>query len=496
MAAHGGTNTNGIPRSVLAVVLLAVAQFLVVFDTTAFAVSLPLVARDWGLAVAGLTWLLSAYSVCFAALPVLAGALGRAFGQRRVLMGGLVLSSVAAAAPAVFSASWVLMASRAVQGIAAAAMTAGALALIDATHPAGPDRDRALNAHFAVVACATPAALLPCTLLLDASESEKTIFWVQAVAGVLLLLLVPLALAESAPRPGARRQVGGAALAVVPLGFLAWFADWLGDRSVSAATVIVIAVAGALVPSVLGWLGRAERVPELLARLDRERAAFGAYTVVALLAAGLSGVVLVLSFALQMLGGLSPLQVGWALLSAVAGVVLGCLVLPGLATRVGLGATVAGACALSAVGFALLGRPGAGYHFADVLLPLLLIAFGCGVLALPVGFARSGSGALPRGLNSSRQFGAGLGASLFAGIVTVAQQRAGALTFPRRTAYEAALSGAFRDCFELGTALCLTAAAIALLTLPRRGDRVSAADPGLSGGAPAGTAGSPGSSGR
>ncbi|WP_191877608.1 MFS transporter [Streptomyces filipinensis] len=495
MAAHGGTNTGpgGIPRGACAVVLLAVAQFLVVFDTTAFAVALPLVARDWGLATAGLTWLLSAYSVCFAALPVLAGALGRAFGQRRVLMGGLALSSVAAAAPAVFSAAWVLMASRAVQGIAAAAMTAGALALIDATHPAGPARDRALDVHFAVVACATPAALLPCTLLLDVSETEKTIFWVQAAAGVLLLLLVPLALDESVPEPAARRRVGAAALAVVPLGFLAWFADWLGDRSVSATTVIVIAVAGALVPSVMGWFGRGEGVPELLSRLHRERAAWGAYTVVALLAAGLSGVVLVLTFALQTVGGLSPMQVGWALLPAVAGVVLGCLVLPGLAVRLGLGAAVAGACAVAAAGFVLLGLPGTGFRFADVLLPLLLIAFGCGVLALPVGFARSGSGALPRGLNSSRQLGAGLGASLFVGIVTVAQQRWGAVPFSRLKEYQALLTGAFRDCFGLGAALCLTAAAIALLTLPRRGALVTGADPGVSDGAPAGTAGSPGS---
>ncbi|OLZ74290.1 hypothetical protein AV521_00970 [Streptomyces sp. IMTB 2501] len=501
MVAHGGTNTRtgGIPRSALAVVLLAVAQFLVVFDTTGFAVALPLVARDWGLATAGLTWLLSAYSVCFAALPVLAGALGRAFGQRRVLMGGLALSSLAAAAPAVLSGdAWVLMASRAVQGIAAAAMTAGALALIDATHPEGPDRDRALKVHFAVVACATPAALLPSTLLLDAAASEKTIFWVQAVAGVLLMLLVPVALAESAPEPTARRGVGGAALAVVPLGFLAWFADWLGGRSVSATTVIVIAVAGALVPSVLGWFGRGTGVPESLARLHRERAAFGAYTVVALLAAGLSGVVFVLTFALQLIGGLAPMEVGWGLLSAVAGVVLGCLVLPVLAGRVGLAASVAGACAVAAVGFVLLCRPGARYDFADVLLPLLMIAFGCGVLALPTGFARSGSGALPRGLNSSRQFGAGLGVSLFVGIVSVAEQRAGALTFPRRREYEAALSGGFRDCFGLGTALCLAAAVIALLTLPGRRVRTGAGAPDtdLSGGAPAGTGGSPESSGR
>ncbi|WP_031170093.1 hypothetical protein [Streptomyces durhamensis] len=262
----------------------------------------------------------------------------------------------------------------------------------------------------------------------------------------------------------------------------------------SATTVTVIAVAGALVPSVLGWFGRGEGVPELLSRLHRERAAWGAYTVVALLAAGLSGVVLVLTFALQTVGGLSPMQVGWALLPAVAGVVLGCLVLPGLAARLGLGAAVAGACAVAAAGFVLLGLPGTGFRFADVLLPLLLIAFGCGVLALPVGFARSGSGALPRGLNSSRQLGAGLGVSLFVGIVTVAQQRWGAaVPFSRLKEYQARVAGAFRDCFGLGTALCLTAAAIALLTLPRRGARVTGPDPGVSGGAPAGTAGSPGS---
>ncbi|MFF4685667.1 hypothetical protein [Streptomyces sp. NPDC001307] len=102
----------------------------------------------------------------------------------------------------------------------------------------------------------------------------------------------------------------------------------------------------------------------------------------------------------------------------------------------------------------------------------------------------------PGGLNASRQLGAGLGASLFIGIVTVAQQRLGGVTLSGMKDYRAFLSGAFRDCFELGTALCLTAAAIALPALPRRGDRTAAGDPGLTGGAPAGTAGSPGSSGR
>ncbi|MEU8689269.1 MFS transporter [Streptomyces sp. NPDC048665] len=471
--------------------LLAVAQILVVFDTTVFAVGLPLIQHDRELSFSGLTWLLSAYSVCFAALPVLAGALGRAFGHRRVLMGGFALSSLAAAAPALSSDASVLLASRAVQGVAAAVITAGALALIDATHPEGRDRDRALNVHFAVVACATPAVLLPCTVLLDTVDTENTVFWVQAAAGLALLVLTPVALAETAPAPAARARLAGAALAVVPLGFLAWFADWLGGRSVSVTTVVLIAVGAAVLPSVLGLAWRGERVPALL---SRERAAFGAYTVVALLAASLAGVVLLLTFVLQLLGGLSPMRVGWALLPAVAGVVAGSAVLPRLAARVGLAGTVAGACAVAAVGFVLLSLPGAGYGFGAVQLPLLLVAFGCGVLALPAGFARSGSGALPRALNSSRQLGAGLGTSLFAGVMTVTLQHTPA-TGPHGPAeYRAALATEVRHCFGLGTALCLAAALVALLALPLRTARTTDPEPGLSGGAPAGTAGSPGSS--
>ncbi|MFC9930635.1 MFS transporter [Streptomyces sp. NPDC127190] len=484
---------DGPRRSGPAVVLLGAAQVLVVFDTTVFTMGLPRIMYRSGLDFTGLVWLLTVYSVCFAALPVLATALGRAFGQRRVLMAGLALSSAAAVVPAVTADATLLLASRAVQGIAAAVITAGALALIDATHAEGPGRDRALNVHFAVVAGAGPAVLLPTLMLLDLTRPPETVFWVQAAAGLLLLLLTPFTLGESEPVPDAAGRVGRAALAVVPLGFLAWFTDWLGNHSTSATTVIAVAVAGALVPSALGWFGRREQMPELLARLGRERAAFGAYTVVVLLASGLAGFMFALTLALQEIGGLSPMQVGWTMLSTVAGLVLGCLVLPRLAGAAGIGPTVAGACGVAAAGFLLLTLEDS-FGAGDVLLPLLLVGFGCGVLALPAAFARSGSGALPQGLNASRQLGAGLGVSLFDGIFTAAQQKmpsGGTVAFKD---YKRYFLGAVRDGFVLGVALALTAAVIALLTLSRRSLPEPAGDPGVSGGAPTGTAGSPGSS--
>lgn len=378
-------------RSGPAVVLLAVAQVLVVFDTTLFTVGLPWIMQRSGLSLSGLTWLLTVYSVCFGALPALAAALGEALGHRRVLMAGLALSTLAAVVPAVTSDGSLLLWSRAVQGVAAAVVTAGALALIDATHPPGPGRDRALSVHFVVVAAALPAMLLPTMQLLVLTDEGPAAFWVQAVASAALLPLTQVALAESAPVPRAARRVRAAAGWVLPLGFLAWFADWLGDHSVSLPTVVLIAVAGALLPSALGLLGRGERMPELFARLHRERAAVGAYTVVALVGTSLAGLLYVLSPALQLLGNLSPMQVGWAMLPGVAGIALGWLVLPPLAARAGVGCAVAGACAAAAVGFLLLSLHDAT-GVAVVVLPLLLTGFGGGVLALPVSFARSGSG--------------------------------------------------------------------------------------------------------
>lgn len=490
MASSGGAVRTR--RSGPAVVLLAVAQVLVVFDTTVFTMGLPWLMARAGLSISGLTWLLTVYSVCFAALPALAAALGEAFGQRRVLTAGLVLSTLAAAVPGVTSDASLLLGARAVQGVAAAVITAGALALIDAAHPAGPVRDRALNVHFVVVAAALPAVLLPAVLLLDLTSDTETAFWVQAAASAVLLVLTPLVLTETTPVPGGARRVGRAAQWVMPLGFLAWFADWLGDHSVSLETVVLIAVAGALLPSVLAWAGRGERMPELFARLYRERAAVGAYTVVALVATCLAGLLYILSLALQLLGGMSPVQVGWAMLPAVAGIALGWLVLPVLAARIGVGITVAGACAVAAVGFLVLSLRGAA-GFGAVVPPLLLVAFGCGVLALPVGFARSGSGALPQGLNSSRQLGTGLGVSLFPGIVVAVQQESSSRMTDIK-AYRSYLAHGAHDCFQLGVALSLAAMVVALLTLTRITPAPEPEpEPELSGGAPAGTAGSPGS---
>ncbi|MGN5381502.1 hypothetical protein ACQ4WX_43470 [Streptomyces lasalocidi] len=110
------------------------------------------------------------------------------------------------------------------------------------------------------------------------------------------------------------------------------------------------------------------------------------------------------------------------------------------------------------------------------------------------GFARSGSGALPQLLNSARQFGAGLGTSLFVGVMTVTEQHTSTTALHGPAQYKAVLATEVRHCFDLGTALCLAAALVALLALPLRTTRTTGPEPGLSGGAPAGTAGSPGSS--
>ncbi|MGW3206335.1 hypothetical protein [Streptomyces sp. NPDC001135] len=110
-----------------------------------------------------------------------------------------------------------------------------------------------------------------------------------------------------------------------------------------------------------------------------------------------------------------------------------------------------------------------------------------------MGFVRSGSRALPQGAIASRRLGAGLGPSPFVSIVTVAERGTTTVALSGIGQYRALLAGGARDCFAPAAAPCPTAAAVALLTLPRGADRTTAPAPGVSGGAPAGTAGSPGS---
>src|SRR4051794_35029612 len=98
-------------RAVLAVVALSLMA--VVSAVSGLNVALPSLARDTGATQTQLTWIVDAYTVVFAGLLMLAGALGDRFGRKELLAGGLALFGTAAALGMVTSDPQLLIAVRA-----------------------------------------------------------------------------------------------------------------------------------------------------------------------------------------------------------------------------------------------------------------------------------------------------------------------------------------------------------------------------------------------
>ena len=114
-------------------------------DGTVVNVALPAIQRDLHASVFQAQWVVESYALFLAALLLVGGSLGDRFGRRRVFAIGVAIFGLASLACAASRDVQQLIAARAVQGVGAALLVPGSLALISATFPEG-ERGRAIGA--------------------------------------------------------------------------------------------------------------------------------------------------------------------------------------------------------------------------------------------------------------------------------------------------------------------------------------------------------------
>ncbi len=119
---------------VLAATILGSAMAFI--DGTVVNVALPIIRSDLGASAAGLQWIVESYALFLAALLITGGALGDHFGRRRIYLLGLALFAAASLWCGLAGSTAELIIARGVQGIGAALLVPGSLALIGASVPA------------------------------------------------------------------------------------------------------------------------------------------------------------------------------------------------------------------------------------------------------------------------------------------------------------------------------------------------------------------------
>ncbi|MCW3031013.1 MAG: transporter, partial [Solirubrobacterales bacterium] len=144
----------------LALLLLAMTQFVVVIDASIVNVALPSIGTHLHFSRDSLSWVVNAYTLTFGGFLLLGGRLADLLGRRRMFMIGLVVFSLASLAGGLAQSEAWLLAARAIQGLGAAIVSPAALSIITTTFAEGAERNRALGIWGAVAGAGGAAGVL------------------------------------------------------------------------------------------------------------------------------------------------------------------------------------------------------------------------------------------------------------------------------------------------------------------------------------------------
>jgi MFS transporter, DHA2 family, methylenomycin A resistance protein len=403
-------------------VLLAtsLSYVIVILDTSIVNVALQPIANSLAGGIAGLQWIVTAYTLTFASLLLTGGTLGDRYGGRNVYIAGLAAFTVASALCGSAPSLELLVAGRIFQGIGAALLVPSSLTLIN--HTWSDPRERA--AVFGVWAGLGGVAMASGPLLggvLIGLIGWRSIFLVNVpicLAGIALALRVPGASSDSRPansRPFdlAGQLTGIAALALLNIAIIEAPRDGWGSPAVIGCMAAALAAGAAFIAI------EATRAQPMLPLDLFHHPVFSAAACVSMVSAlTFYGLMFDLSLLFQRQLGYTPLHAGLAFLPLTITVPIGSLLSKRVSGWLGVKWLVAGSFLLSAAAYIGLMALGPAAPYGWLALPLPFIGLTAS-LTMPATTAAMMASVEPRQagiaagvLNAARQTGALLGVAL------------------------------------------------------------------------------------
>ncbi|GAA3236013.1 MFS transporter [Nonomuraea helvata] len=446
-------------------VLLCLAQFMLIIDITVVQVALPTIGTDLALTREALTWVVTAYTLCFGGLMVLGGRLADAVGARRTMPAGLALFSLASLLCGLATTGSLLVAGRALQGVGAALLSPSALALITTTFE-GERRNRALGVWAAIGGTGAALGVLLGGVL-TAGPGWKWVFFVNVPIGVILLVAIPSLVDAGSPHGKRQRlDIPGALSVTLATALLIYGLVTAGDAGWSAWATLVPLLGAVVIYGGFVLIERTARNPLMRAETLARRPVISG-TFVMLLATGLMlGLFFLSSLYLQHVLGFSALRTGLTFLPVAIAITLGAHLGGHLIGKVGGRPIAVAAFVLTAVGAALMTRISPETSAYTTLLPgFVIAAFGIGpafvtattttMANVPHGETGVASGVI----NTFHELGGSIG-------VAVVSTVAAASLAPNVAAGAAGIGG-----FTSGLTLCAVAAGaaavISLVLVPK-----------------------------
>lgn len=414
-------------RRWIALVVVLVAGFMDLLDTTIVNVAVPTIQRDLQAQYAQLEWIVSGYVLAFAAVLITSGRLGDIYGRRRLFLTGVAGFTIASALCGIAGSPEMLIVSRFLQGGAAGLMVPQILAIIHVTFPLR-DRGKVFGFFGAVVGSAAVVGPAFGGALVGWNVFDlhwRLIFLVNVPVGIAAIVAARFVVRESKSATAPKLDLVGAALVTAAIAMLVYPLTE-GRRFGWPVWVFVMMIgAVALLAVLVRYERRRDRTigsPLVVLGLFRARSFTIGSGLWLIFWVVLGGFFLVWTLYMQLGLGWSPLRAGltagaFALGAAAAAGMSVQLLVPRYGRRV----LLAGAL-LNAIGLAgyiwVAWRYGPAITPWQMLGPLIVAGLGFGLVVSPtVDFVLAGvpeddAGSASGLLNTAQQLGIALGVAL------------------------------------------------------------------------------------
>ena len=174
-------------RPWVAVAFLCLAVLIVGIDDTVLNLVLPSISREFMASVSELQWMINAYLLAFVALLLTMGTLGDRYGRKRMFQLGLIVFALSSLAAALSVSMAMLIACRALMGIAGSMILPQTLSIIRATFAEPKDRGQAIGIWAGVFALGYGVGPVVGGLMLDHFEWNSVFFLNIPVAAITMV---------------------------------------------------------------------------------------------------------------------------------------------------------------------------------------------------------------------------------------------------------------------------------------------------------------------
>jgi EmrB/QacA subfamily drug resistance transporter len=401
--------------------LLSLAMFLVVLDSAIINVALPAIKSGLQFDGATLQWVLTSYVLTFGGFLMLGGRLADLYGRRRILVTGIVGFSVLSLLVGLAPSGVVLIALRALQGLAGALMAPAALSILLTTFAEGYERNRALSV-WSMVASGGAAVGVFLGGLLTQYLGWRWNFFVNVPVGILAAIgVVKYIPAHTQEATDKRLDMPGAVLVTGGLMVVVYALSQASHTGWSNPVTLGCFVAGLVLLAVFLMNEARAKHPLVPLSIFRIRNVSGANLIMLPVVAGAFGMSYFASLYIQNVLHYSPLLTGLSFLPipVIIGVISNYA--PRLIERFGFKSLLVVGMTLVTVGVFILSFVSAQSTYVSVLLPAFVVmAFGIGLTFVAVTVAATSGvpgeeAGLASGLiNTSQQIGGALGIAILA----------------------------------------------------------------------------------